>query len=113
MKREETERDGRGASLRVRAASLEVVEGPDRGLTARVDAPVVIVGSGHGVDVILSDPTVSRAHLHLSLSSEGLRLRDEGSRNGSWIGPLRLREALTVSDVAVRMGATIMAVKVD
>ena len=113
MRHDETEKDTRNATLRVRAATLEVVEGPNRGLRARVDAPTVIVGTGDTVDVFLSDTTVSRAHVHLTLLPNGLRVRDEGSRNGTWIGPLRVTDALVVGDVGLRLGSTVLAIHLD
>jgi two-component system response regulator GlrR len=113
MRREETERDGRVRTLRVRAASLEIVDGPDRGLTVRLDAPDTVVGSGEGADVFLSDPTVSRRHVHLTLTTEGLRLRDADSRNGTWLGPVRMQQALIVTDVSVTLGSTVIAIKLD
>ena len=113
MRRERTEGDARGTTLRVRAASLEVVEGPDRGRTARLDAPAMVVGSGEEADLLLADPTVSRTHVHLALSPEGLKVRDPGSRNGTWVGPLRIREALVQSDVGLRLGATTIAIRID
>ncbi len=100
-------------ALRARAASLEVIAGPDAGLRARLDRPVLLVGTGAACDVRLGDDTVSRAHLRLSLGQDGVRVRDEGSKNGTWMGGVRIESIVLAADALLQLGATSLAVRID
>jgi transcriptional regulator with PAS, ATPase and Fis domain len=101
------------AFLRVRAADLTVRGGPDDGLEARVEIPTFVVGTGELSDLKLSDPTVSREHLRLTLEAAGVRVRDVGSRNGTWIGGVRVREALLTTSTVLTIGATSLSISLD
>lgn len=100
-------------ALRARAAGLEVTAGPDAGLRARLDRPVLLVGSGAACDVRLTDDTVSRAHLRLSLGQDGVHVRDEGSKNGTWMGGVRIESVVLAADALLQLGATSLAVRID
>lgn len=50
------------------------------------------VGRGPGNDVVLDGESVSGHHGEIHLSVEGIRLRDLGSLNGTWIGGSRIEE---------------------
>ncbi len=54
------------------------------------DAPRIVVGRGEGCDVRLPDPSVS--HRHASIRQRGTEyiVVDEGSTNGTFVGPVRL-----------------------
>jgi transcriptional regulator with PAS, ATPase and Fis domain len=99
--------------MRVHAVNLEVTAGPDFGRTARDDRPVFVIGSGDSTDLRLSDPTVSREHLRLFLTPSGLEMRDEGSKNGTWIGGLRIRSTLVTASTALRIGTTSMSLSLE
>jgi transcriptional regulator with PAS, ATPase and Fis domain len=103
----------RGAVLRVRAATIEVVSGQDRGLSTRVDRPTFVVGTGEGADLRLADGTVSREHLRLSLTPAGLHVRDEGSKNGTWIGGVRVGDVMLTSDTVLELGTTSIALRLE
>src|SRR5688500_14925509 len=99
--------------LRVRAVNLEVTHGPDQGRRARIDRPTFILGTGEAADLRLSDGTVSREHLRITLSPSGVQLRDEGSKTGSWIGGLRISDVIMTRDTAVELGTTSIALHVE
>ena len=99
--------------LRVRAASLEVKRGPDAGRRARIDRPTFVVGTGEGADLRLTDTTVSREHLRISLAPGGVRLRDDGSKNGTIIGGLRIADASLKEDASIELGATLLALRLE
>jgi transcriptional regulator with PAS, ATPase and Fis domain len=100
-------------TLRVRAATLEVRSGPDAGASARVESPSFRVGTGDSADLRLTDKTVSREHLRLWLDAHGLRVQDDGSRNGTWIGAARVQSVLLTADTVLRVGETAIAVRLD
>jgi transcriptional regulator with PAS, ATPase and Fis domain len=102
-----------GARLRVRAVSLRVTAGPDAGRGVRVERPSFVIGTGPGADLRLGDPTVSREHLRLSLLPGGVQLRDPGSRNGTFIGPLRVADAVVREDATLTLGNTAIALHLE
>src|SRR5882672_8614136 len=54
------------------------------------DAPRIVIGRGEGCEVRLPDPSVS--HRHASIRQRGAEyiVLDEGSANGTFVGPVRL-----------------------
>ncbi len=103
----------RGATLRIRAAELAVSSGPDAGRTVRIEQPTFVVGSGPGADLRLTDPAVSQEHLRLSLGPDGMHLRDGGSKNGTWIGAIRVADITLVGAATVQIGRTVLSLQLD
>src|SRR5690349_1878483 len=89
--------------VRVRAGTLEVSAGPDAGRRASIDRPVFVVGKGEGADLRLTDETVSREHLRLALSPRGIIVSDEGSKNGTRSGTLRIHKVLVEGDITLTL----------
>jgi transcriptional regulator with PAS, ATPase and Fis domain len=108
-----TQAAGLETMLRVHAAVLEITAGPDAGRSARVDRPTFVVGSGPAADLRLSDGAVSREHVRIALEPSGIRLRDEGSKNGTWIGGVRVNDVVLTSDAAVDVGKTKLLVRIE
>src|SRR5262245_45385488 len=93
------------------SAVLEVKRGADAGRQARIDSPTFVIGSGDGCDLRLTDRTVSREHVRLTLTATGVRLRDGGSKNGTKIGKLRVNDVELVEDTLFELGSTTIALK--
>jgi DNA-binding NtrC family response regulator len=101
-----------GLDVRVmRTVELEVVDGPDRGLTARVTRPEWHIGTHEGNDLRLADDTVSKHHLRLTLTPDGFALEDLGSSNGTWLDGLRLGRVTIQAPVTLELGHTRLAVR--
>ncbi|MBX3185721.1 MAG: sigma 54-interacting transcriptional regulator [Labilithrix sp.] len=98
----------RATSLRLRAVELRVTAGPDVGRTARLDRPSFVVGGGESADLRLTDRAISREHLRITLDAEGVRVRDEGSKNGTFIGGARVRDMVMTEDFALTLGGTVL-----
>lgn len=71
---------GRGAGVRVNA----------------VDSRRVTIGRNPDNDVVVSDPSVSRHHAMLELVDSAWRLRDLGSRNGTYLNGSRVDRVVRV-----------------
>ena len=95
-----------GAQLHLRRLHLRVVEGPDAGVEVVCEADVARIGSLPGQDLILTDSTVSRSHAEVVRTSQGVLLRDLGSTNGTFVGPVRVREVFLAQDSRFRVGLT-------
>ncbi|MCW5835957.1 MAG: sigma 54-dependent Fis family transcriptional regulator [Labilithrix sp.] len=98
--------------LLVRAAVLTVLKGPEAGREVRIASPTFVVGSGAGADLVLTDPAVSREHVHVTLTPNGVRLRDR-SKNGTRIGGLRVNDVLVQADTVLTLGATTLALRLE
>ncbi|MFO0727651.1 MAG: sigma 54-interacting transcriptional regulator [Myxococcota bacterium] len=101
------------SSLSVHALNLEITAGVDTGRRLRLDRPSLVVGSGDSADLRLADGAVSREHLRISLTPAGVRLRDEGSKNGTWIGGLRVSDVTLTGDTAVELGTTTIQLRLE
>jgi DNA-binding NtrC family response regulator len=73
-------------------ALLVVVDGPERGQTARLGLTPVVVGSDAGCDLVLSDRTISRRHLQLTWKEGVTFLVDLESKNGSFFAGRRFHK---------------------
>jgi pSer/pThr/pTyr-binding forkhead associated (FHA) protein len=50
----------------------------------------VVVGRGRDCDIFLDDVTVSREHAEIQRGDHGLRIRDAGSLNGTYVNRVRV-----------------------
>ncbi|MBV8202904.1 MAG: FHA domain-containing protein [Acidobacteria bacterium] len=64
----------------------------------------VIVGRTDDCDLPIADPTVSRRHAELDLTDSGLRLRDVGSTNGTFVDGRRVSEAVALPGAQIAFG---------
>src|SRR5438552_3794295 len=98
------------AVLPVRALRVEVTEGPDAGRTVTANGETLRVGSADGNDLVLTDPTVSRYHVEMTLEEGRVRLVDPGSTNGTFLGAARIERAFVGPGTVVRVGKTSLKV---
>jgi two-component system response regulator HydG len=86
---------------------LRVVKGPDKGKTLVVDGTTALslwIGTSPLSALVSSDPTVSRRHLELELQGQTLRIADHGSRNGTRVNGVRIREVLLSGGERIALG---------
>jgi DNA-binding NtrC family response regulator len=96
--------DGASSASRVSVFSIEVCEGPQKGLKKVCDSGALTVGSGPLVDVRIADPSVSRFHCELEVIDERVRIRDHGSKNGTWISGVPVDSAWLLDGAVVHVG---------
>lgn len=96
----------RAVSRRLRRARLRVIDGPDRGRTIDIDKPKVTIGRSMICDLVLGDRAVSSTHAEIEAAEMGYLLRDLNSTNGSYIGEVKIREAVVPIGTRIRMGMT-------
>ena len=94
-------------NLRLRARQ------PDgRTIEIALGVDALIIGKGEGCDVVLDDSKVSRRHCELRLTEAGPVLRDLGSKNGTYLGDVALREVVLAPGVAVSVGGSEITIEV-
>jgi DNA-binding NtrC family response regulator len=74
---------------------------------------LTVVGTSSGCDVVVQDPTVSSRHCALSVLGDGVAIEDLGSRNGTFVGSARIREAWGRAGAAISVGHSTLVVYAD
>jgi two-component system, NtrC family, response regulator GlrR len=91
---------------------LVVVNGPEAGTEVPLEGRMVL-GSQRDADLRLTDPTVSREHVELEARSDGVRVRDLGSTNGTLLGGLRIQEGILERDALLVVGNVQLRIRVE
>ena len=92
--------------IHIRRARLACVNGLETGNSWLMEREVIHIGSLKTGDVVLTDTTVSRRHAEIIRTREGVILRDLGSTNGTFVGPVRVKEVFLAPDTHFRVGRT-------
>ena len=96
-------------ALPVREVDVHVLEGLDRGKASKA-AERVAIGTAQTNDLVLTDRAVSRFHAELRIAPTGIVVVDQGSRNGTYIGAVRVQEAVVPPGTRLRVGDTTLQV---
>jgi two-component system response regulator GlrR len=88
---------------------IEVLEGPDVG-TIITTGPIALVGTLPPADLVLRDDTVSRRHTELRAVEGGVLAIDLGSKNGTKVGGVLVKEVLLTRGEPLEVGATKLSV---
>ena len=91
---------------RLRKGKLVVVAGADQGKELEIAKPRVTGGRSIISDLVLADKAVSGTHFEIAARDDGYRLRDLNSRNGVYVGDLRIREVFLRPGTVFKMGHT-------
>jgi DNA-binding NtrC family response regulator len=89
----------------IRGLRVRIVEGPDRDRVMEHFGERLAVGTSPANELTLTDPTVSHYHLELCCG-HGVLIKDLGSRNGTFVGDVRVGEAVVPVGTRVRIGRT-------
>ena len=93
--------------LQLHRAELRCVDGADAGTRWSFDnLELIRIGSHKSCDIILTDPTVSRRHAEVTRTPMGVLLRDLKSTNGTFVGPVQIREVFLGPETRFRVGRT-------
>jgi two-component system, NtrC family, response regulator GlrR len=95
----------------IATARLEVVTGVDAGASFDVAADRIVIGTHESATVRLGDRTVSRFHCEITRVAGRLLVRDLGSRNGTYIDGVAIREAFCPPTGALVLGETRLALR--
>ncbi|MDB4937467.1 MAG: Flagellar regulatory protein FleQ [Labilithrix sp.] len=106
---ERTREVSRPALDKVHRLSIAVARGRDAGkLVEPAAGHVASVGTAADNDVVLTDDAVSRYHLELAPTADGIAVRDLGSTNGTFAGAVRVRDAVVPRGSQLRVGGTVL-----
>lgn len=93
---------------------LVVTRGPQAGTTFTIDGSSGgpdYVGQSASCAIRLEDPTVSRRHASVDVSGSSLRLRDQGSTNGTFVNGLRITDVFLRGGEDVQVGSSVLRVE--
>jgi pSer/pThr/pTyr-binding forkhead associated (FHA) protein len=92
-----------GATLLVRTGFYEGLEVP-------VDRDWVVIGRGRSADVVIAEPTISRAHAAIGYDEEGFFVQDLGSTNGTLVNGSRSQRQALKSGDELQMGRLVVGI---
>jgi pSer/pThr/pTyr-binding forkhead associated (FHA) protein len=93
-----------------KGASVLVKSGFNEGLEVLVDRDWLVIGRGRSADLVIAEPTISRAHAAIGYEREGFYLQDLGSTNGTLVNGARIeRQPLKPGD-QIQMGRLVLGV---
>jgi|CXWL01.1.fsa_nt_gi hypothetical protein len=101
-----SEEDEGNATTAGRPLKLEIIAGPDKGETRRFKGVRMVLGRTSGIEVQLTDQSVSRRHVELVVSDSGVLLRDLQSGNGTKVNGEKVAEKLLVHGDVITIGKT-------
>jgi len=80
------------------------------GLEVSVDRDWLVIGRGRSADLVIAEPTISRAHAAIGYEATGFYLQDLGSTNGTMVNGARIdRQPLKPGD-QIQMGRLVLGV---
>jgi len=97
----------------IRQFRVTVTAGPATGTTWTRPAERCVIGSHPSSDLVIDDPTVSRFHCELECAGPAVRVRDLGSRNGTFVGRVRVVDATIPDATALTIGGTALMIEAD
>jgi pSer/pThr/pTyr-binding forkhead associated (FHA) protein len=70
-------------------ATVRVMKGFYEGLEVPLDRDWIVIGRGRSADLVIAEPTISRAHAAIGWDAEGFFMQDLGSTNGTKVNGQR------------------------
>jgi pSer/pThr/pTyr-binding forkhead associated (FHA) protein len=86
------------------AGSICIVDGFYEGLELPIDRDWLVLGRGKGADVMIVEPTISRAHAAFGHDHEGFFVQDLDSTNGTFVNGVRCKRTILSDGDGIQMG---------
>ena len=95
--------------LPLETVRLEVLEGEAAGARQVLDSGTLVVGASSRADFVVRDSTVSGRHASFELLSGAVRVRDLGSRNGTFFLGAKVETAVIPLGSRITLGRAVLA----
>ena len=92
-------------------ASISVLRGFYEGLEVPLDRDWLVIGRGRGADLVLAEPTISRAHAAIGFEEDGFFVQDLGSTNGTLVNGRREQKRALEDGDEIQMGKLILRIR--
>lgn len=83
-----------------------LVSSPSGSETIPVEDETIVIGTGAASAVRVDDPKVSKHHCKIEIKEDGVILQDCGSKNGTWIGDVRIERIWLPAGAMFTVGRT-------
>lgn len=90
---------------------LQATAGPDKGKAFVTGVEPTVIGTHESAEVRLTDDAVSRFHAELTREGSQLTVRDLGSRNGTRLDGVRVRDAILAVGSRLVIGETTLVLE--
>jgi pSer/pThr/pTyr-binding forkhead associated (FHA) protein len=90
--------------------AIRVLRGFYEGLEMPVDRDWMVIGRGRGADIVIAEPTMSRAHAAIGFDGSHFFVQDLGSTNGTRVNGSREQKAVLKNGDEVQLGKLAIAV---
>ena len=104
------QQERRGGSPVPSGSSICVLRGFYQGLELLVDRDWLVIGRGRGADVVLAEPTISRAHAAIGFEEDAFFVQDLGSTNGTLVNGTREQRSRLKDGDEIQMGKLILRI---
>lgn len=94
----------KGHAVRVPDVRVTITQADGAAVEAPLGLRPIVVGTSAECELALKDPGVSRRHCELSLTDRGIVLKDLRSKNGTFIGSVRIVEVILDADIEAKIG---------
>jgi DNA-binding NtrC family response regulator len=95
--------------IEVRGGTLTVTKGQSNVPSLEIGQDTVVLGRNEACNLMVDDRKVSAVHVEFTATERGLRVRDLGSRNGTFVGDTRIGEVYLTKNTTLTIGDTIVA----
>ena len=92
----------------VRGGKLKISKGSGNKTELEIGPETLVVGRNEACDLVLDDKKVSAVHMELVATERGVRVRDLGSRNGTFVGDTRIGAVYVTKAGFITCGDTIL-----
>jgi pSer/pThr/pTyr-binding forkhead associated (FHA) protein len=100
----------RGGAPVPSGSTICVLRGFYEGLEVPVDRDWLVIGRGRGADVVLAEPTISRAHAAIGFEEDTFFVQDLGSTNGTLVNGAREERTALKDGDEIQMGKLILRI---
>lgn len=94
--------------LEVRGGTLTVKKGAGNKAHLEIGPEITVIGRNEACDLVLDDKRVSAVHVELVATERGVRVRDLGSRNGTFLGDTRIGEVYLLKPTQFTVGESLL-----
>lgn len=98
-------------TITLKKYTLKVVAGCNKGLERIFDRRAVTIGTSDDCNFVLDDPTISRNHCRIEFDTNGYRIEDLDSKNGTFVNGIRIASAYLPNDSVIKVGQTEISFK--
>jgi DNA-binding NtrC family response regulator len=99
------------SSLSIRGGSVKLRKRGATGVPVAVQP--ILIGRDPECAVVIGDAKVSAVHVELVATVLGIRVRDLGSRNGTYLDGVRVSEAYVEDGATLSLGGSELSIRVD